>query len=134
MPTNSDGCFSDSAGAVHALVNLTDELPVAGRVRVCSTRSERMRGLIGTPRLDPDQAVWILRCNSIHTFFMRMTIDVAFLDAALRVVKVVPSMTPYRVCLPVPGARSVVEGAVGMLSRARLRRGVQLGIRDSAAW
>jgi len=36
-------------------------------------------------------------CNSIHTFFMRFSIDVMFLDRKLRVVKIIKNMQPWRI-------------------------------------
>lgn len=108
------------------LINTSDNVEVASRVTLCETGWSRTRGLLGTRQLDPGHVYWIRPCNSIHTFFMMMTIDVAFLDADLRVVRIVPSMPPFQVRLPVRGAASVVEGAVGMVERGRLRAGVQL--------
>jgi len=110
------------------LFNLDENLRIASRLRICETTGERLRGLLGASHLDDNQAVWIQRCNSVHTFFMLMTIDVAFLDNQLRVVKLISKMTPWRICLPVLRATSVVEGPVGMIPRGRLKRGSQLRI------
>ena len=60
---------------------------------------------------------------------MLMTIDVAFLDAELRVIKLIPDMTPFRVCLPVPHAIGVLEGPVGFIRAAALKQGTRLEIR-----
>ncbi len=117
------------AHGMFELVNLDTDTVIAGRLRMCSTLSERLRGLLGTRKLDPDQAVWITPCNSIHTFFMLMSIDVAFLDAELRVIKIIPDMTPFRVCLPVSKAIGVIEGPVGMIKSAALKKGTRLEIR-----
>ncbi len=113
-----------------SIINVDEQIVVASRVRVCERTGDRLRGLIGTRKLDPSEAVWIRPCNSIHTFFMLMTIDVAFLDSDLRVVKVIPWMTAWRVCLPVAGADSVLEGPGGMIERAKLRRGTRLAFTD----
>ena len=56
----------------------------------------RARGLIGRKRLEPGTGMLIPRCNAIHTFFMRFTIDAAFLDREDRVVKVVRNIRPWR--------------------------------------
>lgn len=119
-----------SGPAMPGLRTLDEDRLVAARVRICERLPDRLRGLIGTLRLDDDEAVWIRPCNSIHTFFMLMTIDVAFLDIDLRVVKVIPRMTAWRVCLPVAGADSVLEGPVGMIERAHLRRGTRLAFTE----
>lgn len=110
--------------------NETDEAEVASRITFCETGPERTRGLLGTRRLDAGHVYWIRPCNSIHTFFMQMTIDVAFVDDGLRVVKLIPAMTPFRVCLPVRGAVGVLEGAEGMIEAGCLHVGDQLRTED----
>ena len=66
------------------------------RARVARTFCERARGLIGTRHLAPDEGMLILKCNAIHTFFMRFPIDATFFDRHDRVVKVVRNIRPWR--------------------------------------
>ena len=56
---------------------------------------ERARGLIGRKALPPGEGLLILRCNAIHTFFMRFAIDATFLDKDDKVVKVVRNIRPW---------------------------------------
>ena len=63
---------------------------------VAETMFERMRGLIGRETLAPGKGLHILKCNCIHTFFMRFPIDATFLDRDGRVVKVVRNIRPWR--------------------------------------
>ena len=113
------------------LHNLDTGAQVAGRVRLCRTAAQRLRGLLGVRSLAPDQAVWIEPCDSIHTFFMQMSIDVAFLDRDCRVVRLIPAMSPWRICLPVRRAVGVIEGPVGMIARGGMHRGTRLEIRGA---
>ncbi len=66
------------------------------RAHVASSFPERARGLIGKRDLPPGEGLLILRCNAIHTFFMRFAIDATFLDRDDRVVKVVRNIRPWR--------------------------------------
>ena len=66
------------------------------RARVARTLFERIRGLIGTKSLPEGEGMLILRCNSIHTFFMSFPIDAAFLDRDGNVVKTVRNIRPWR--------------------------------------
>ena len=91
------------------------------RVSVPETRHERSLGLRRRYRLDPDEALLIFRCRSVHTFGMGFTIEVALLDAALRVLSVT-SMRPGRLQLPRFGVRHVLELPVG----SGVQRGDQL--------
>ena len=66
------------------------------RAEVAATFFERARGLIGHRPLAADEGMLILKCNCIHTFFMRFPIDATFLDADDRVVRVVRNIPPGR--------------------------------------
>lgn len=66
------------------------------RAKVARTFFERLRGLIGTKSLGPDEGMLILRCNAIHTFFMGFPIDAVFLDANDEIVKTVRGIRPGR--------------------------------------
>lgn len=66
------------------------------RARVARTLFERIRGLIGTKSLPKGEGMLILRCNSIHTFFMSFPIDATFFDRDGNVVKVVRNIRPWR--------------------------------------
>ena len=63
---------------------------------VAETLFERARGLIGRSGLDPGKGMLIMKCNCIHTFFMRFPIDATFLDREDRVVKIVRNIRPWR--------------------------------------
>ena len=66
------------------------------RAEVARSFLQRAVGLIGRRGLPPGEGLLILRCNAIHTFFMRFPIDATFLDRQGRVVKVVRNIRPWR--------------------------------------
>ncbi len=51
------------------------------RIHVARSFLQRARGLLGRAPLAADEALLIRPCSSIHTFGMRFTIDVVFIDA-----------------------------------------------------
>ena len=63
---------------------------------IAETFLERTKGLIGRSGLERGRGMLILRCNCIHTFFMRFPIDATFLDRQGRVVKTVRNIRPWR--------------------------------------
>ena len=63
---------------------------------VAETFAERAKGLIGRRGLPPGRGLLILKCNCIHTFFMRFAIDATFLDRENRVVRIVRNIRPWR--------------------------------------
>ncbi|MBI4060903.1 MAG: DUF192 domain-containing protein [Elusimicrobia bacterium] len=96
--------------------NATRGALVAAKVEKADTPASRSRGLLGRASLAADEGLWIVPCPMIHTFFMKFPIDVLFLDSALRVVRVVENLRPWRLSPWVLSARSVLElkgGALG---------------------
>jgi hypothetical protein len=56
----------------------------------------RVRGLLGRDRLEPGQAMLIKTTGPIHTWFMRFSIDVLFLDRNNVVVGLRQDLSPFR--------------------------------------
>ena len=71
-----------------------------------------MKGLAGLDALPPEAALHIPRCRSVHTFTMRFALDLIWLDAHGRLVRVDSAVPPRRLrsCW---SARSVVEANAG---------------------
>lgn len=86
---------------------------------------ERMRGLLGRPRIGPGQAMVLTRCGAIHTCGMRYPIDVLFLDRRWRIIDVKHQIHPWRMtqCLR---AVNTVEIAAGEAHRISLQPGDKL--------
>ena len=102
---------------------------VAREVAVAAGFGLRLMGLMGRSRLQPDEGLWLVPCNSVHMFFMRTPLDIAYLDRQLRVVRLVPEMREWRVkLLPVRHAHSALELAPGTLSRHGISEGDELKI------
>jgi uncharacterized protein len=95
-----------------AVVRKADGTVVCGRCTVAERPVDRMRGLIGRSGLAPDEGMLFRRAGSIHTFLMRFPLDVVFCDAELRVLKVVPSLRPWRTA-GAKGAKVTIELAAG---------------------
>jgi uncharacterized protein len=98
---------------------------VCERCAVADTPIARLRGLIGHDRLQPGQGLLIRPAAAIHTCLMRFAIDVLFLDADLRVVRIVPGLKPWRAACA-RRARAVLELAAGECERRNLRVSDQL--------
>ena len=103
---------------------------VAEDVRVADGLWSRFWGLMGRKRL-PDNGGLLLRpSTSIHTAFMRFAIDVVFVDKAMRVVKVVRAMRPFRATIVWRGGHSALELNAGSAERAGIEPGDQLALVD----
>jgi uncharacterized membrane protein (UPF0127 family) len=80
----------------------------------------RFRGLLGRRQLPPTNALWLRPCNSIHTFFMKFSIDVLFLDKENRIIDIARNIPPYRVLSPRWRAASVIEMSAGSSKAAQV--------------
>ncbi|MFI2423879.1 DUF192 domain-containing protein [Streptomyces sp. NPDC018955] len=102
-----------------------EEAPVRVPLEVAASYRARTRGLLGRDSLDG--ALLLSPANSVHTFRMRMPIDVAYLDRRLRVIAV-RTMPPGRLGLPRPRARHVLEAEAGAMEGWGLRVGARVEV------
>lgn len=113
------------------VVRASDRRVVARNVAVADTEVARTIGLLDKSHLDVDDGMWFARCSFIHTFGMRASIDVVFLDAGSRIVRIVECARPWRVYRG-GGASHTVELAAGTARRAGLAPGDVLAIETLA--
>jgi uncharacterized protein len=95
---------------------------------VADSFATRLRGLLGRRSLPAGEGMLIRRESSVHTFFMRFAIDVVFLDAEGRVLRVDENVGPWRL-KACRGARSVLELAAG--EAQGLSAGDRIELRDA---
>jgi uncharacterized membrane protein (UPF0127 family) len=103
---------------------------VAPRVMVADSFLERARGLMGRKPLADLEALWIHPCGSVHTCFMRFSIDLLFLDRQLRITDKRSQVKPFRLALGPSGSHSVLELPAGRLTQLKCEVGQQLAIVD----
>jgi uncharacterized membrane protein (UPF0127 family) len=102
-----------------------DGAVVVERCLVADTPFARMRGLLGRRELSSGEGVLLRPAASIHTFFMRFPIDAVFLGADGEVLRVAPSVRPWRTAAR-RGARAVLELSAGECERRGVRPGDRL--------
>jgi uncharacterized membrane protein (UPF0127 family) len=106
-------------------IELRTPAGTALQCRVADGFRSRFLGLMGRPGLPAGEGMLFVMSGSIHTFFMRFTLDVGFLDAegtALRVVGV----RPWRLARAPRGTRFVLELAAGQAAACGLEQGARL--------
>jgi hypothetical protein len=87
---------------------------------------DRFKGLMGRRSLAFGEGMHIEPCNSIHTFFMRIPIDVVFLDPGGVIVKQFSALPPWRATTVYFQARSVLELPAGTLQASGTQEGDRL--------
>jgi uncharacterized membrane protein (UPF0127 family) len=107
---------------VYRLVT-ADGVVVAEHVERVNTMWGRFLGLMGRRELPAGHGLAISPCSSIHMFFMRFPIDVAFLARDGTVKRVYHGIRPWHVSRIVRGAKTAVELPAGTLSAAGVEAG-----------
>ncbi len=81
--------------------------------------------MLGLMFKDKSEVSWdglyLLPCNSIHTFFCKFALDVYFLGKDRRVIRIIKGMNPWRLTKLYFSAISVIEVKAGLFE------GVELG-------
>ncbi len=99
---------------------------VAAHVEEADSFLRRGLGLMFRRDLPPGHGLAITPCNSIHMFFMRFPLDVAFLDREGTVLRAYHGIRPWRVSRVVRRARTAVELPSGTLAAAGVQQGTVL--------
>jgi len=109
--------------------NQTRNTVLAEHADVADTSERRRTGLLKHERLDPGQGLWIVPCESVHTFFMNFPIDLVYIDKRRTVRKVRHAVPAWRLsaCLL---AHSVLELPAGTADRTGTQAGDQLVIEE----
>lgn len=104
------------------VTNLTRGSVLATRLEVAASGPKRRKGLLGREGLSPGEGLWIVPCESVHTFFMRFPIDLVYLDRENRIRKVRSGVGAWRMsaCF---SAHSVLELPAGVIRDTETRRG-----------
>ena len=91
--------------------------------RVANTFFSRFLGLMGQSSVPEDEALVFPKCNSVHTFFMKIPIDVIFVSKTGKVIKVFSELHPWRLLLPIKGAAHAIE----LMSRGADKKNIRVG-------
>ena len=107
--------------------NHTRDTVLAHAVEVADTSAKRRTGLLKHEKLEPGEGLWIVPCESVHTFFMKFPIDLLYLDRRHKVRKARSAVRPWRLsaCLL---AHSVLELPAGTVQQSGTQVGDELAI------
>lgn len=107
--------------------NQTRKTVLAEKAELADTSATRRVGLLKHSRLEPGEGLWIVPCESVHTFFMKFPIDLVYLDKRKKVKKVRHAVPAWRLsaCL---FAHSVLELPAGTARQSGTVAGDELAI------
>lgn len=108
-----------------ALVNARTQAVIASNVELALSRRARRAGLLGRTHLDAAAALFLAPCLTIHTAFMRFSIDVVFVARDGRALRVIHELGPWRAAISAR-AYAAIELAAGTLRRHDIETGDRL--------
>ena len=102
--------------------NRNRETVLTDRADIADTAKKRNTGLLKHTGLAPGEGLWIVPCESVHTFFMRFPIDLVYLDRKNVVKKVRSEVGAWRMsaCL---SAHSILELPAGTIRSTQCQPG-----------
>jgi uncharacterized membrane protein (UPF0127 family) len=132
QPMNASAKTEPAAEARLTVRNLTRQTVLATELEVADTGPKRNKGLLGRNGLETGGGLLIVPCESVHTFFMRFSIDLVYLDRGNRVRKVRSAVGPWRLsaCL---SAHSILELPAGVVLSTQTQKGDVLEFSPASA-
>lgn len=96
---------------------------IADDVKVAQNFFTRSFGLLLRKSLSENEGLIIKPCCSIHTFFMKFSIDVLFVNSKNQIIALYENVKPYRI-LPIHlSSRYVIEFPSGSISSKNIENG-----------
>src|SRR5512134_693320 len=107
------------------VINKTRQNCLAAEAEMPRSVFGRMRGLIGRSlkAFPPGIGLWINPSMGIHTFGMRFSIDVVYLDSRKQVIRLYRRLAPCRFAAVSMQASSVIELPAGTLGQTQTEVG-----------
>jgi uncharacterized membrane protein (UPF0127 family) len=100
---------------------------VVEALEVANTFWSRLKGLQFRAPLAAGAGLLLVPCSSIHTFWMRFSLDVLFLSHQGRVLNVRSGVRPWRIVAAVQGTHAILEVPAG---NATVAAGSRLQLED----
>jgi uncharacterized membrane protein (UPF0127 family) len=105
------------------IINLSNNAVLADKAKLADTFWSRLIGLLNRKSLERGGALILKPCSSIHTLFMRFSIDVLFLDKNNKVIGIIHAVKPFRITPVYFGAYLAIELPAGTLQLTQTKLG-----------
>lgn len=92
---------------------------LAESCRKAGSFTARLKGLMGVRSLPVGSGLLLCPCNSIHMFFMKIPLDIIFIDSGNIVVHVIQHIRPWRISPLIRKAAAVIELPAGTIAESR---------------
>ena len=90
-------------------------------LKLADTFLTRLKGLMFSKELLPEEGLIIDPCNSIHMCFMNYPLDVIFVNEQSEICALVKNIKPWRISKLYPSAKYVIELPAGTISTKNIQ-------------
>ena len=104
------------------------DIDLGSRIVLANTVWTRLKGLLGSPPLQPGEGMLLAPCQAVHMYGMKQALDVAFLDGEGQVIALHHDLRPGQRSKYHGKARQALELPVGTLSDTGTRVGDRLRV------
>lgn len=108
--------------------NKTRNRDLATSVVVADTAATRMRGLLNRDSLNPQEALLIKPCSSVHMLFMKFAIDVVFINERNFVVGCCQHLKPFAFSPVFWNSCCAIELPAGKIKETGTAKGDEINI------
>lgn len=105
------------------LINKNNDKILSDNLEIANNPFTRMKGLLGRRGLNNGEALHIIPCTSIHSFFMKFRFDAIFINKKNEVVCLIENMPAWRVSKICFSAYSVIELPSGVIKQTETKFG-----------
>ncbi|MGI6705389.1 MAG: DUF192 domain-containing protein [Clostridia bacterium] len=110
------------------IIDVTSGKIIGDRIQLANRFLPRLKGLMFRDHLDPGEGILLYPCNSIHMFFMKIPLDILFLDEDMVVLKQINGIKPWQISTIVKNAKYVLELGYGSFQPNDRLEGHQLSL------
>lgn len=111
------------------IVNSTTKAVIATNYHLARGFWQRLKGLLGRAALNPQEALVIPHCQSVHMVFMKFPIDVVFCDSSYKVVGLCARINPFCFSPFFFKASFAIELDAGIIEASKTKLGDQIEIK-----
>lgn len=111
-----------------SLIHQKTSQTLAVKVKKAETFLERFKGLSWKEDMPPHSTLWIPSCPSIHTFFMKFSLDIIFTDKKFHVVSVYHAVPPGKIIFGGWKSYHVFEFKASGLKNCSIQKGDKLNV------
>jgi uncharacterized membrane protein (UPF0127 family) len=109
-------------------MNATRNVILASKVFVANNFFTRLKGLLGTRKLDSGCGLVLIPCNQIHMFWMTYAIDALFINPEGVVVGVAEKVKPWRLSPSFKNSNRCLELPAGTIFSTGTQVGDQIEV------